>query len=365
LYINHLELKNFRCFTHYEATFHSPLTLIEGDNGTGKSSILEAIHYLCYLRSFRTYNPRHLVRQEEEGFFAKIIFKDTDSMGLDHDLQAGFASKKRLVKLDGHAITSYKGIMDHYRVITLSEYDLELINGAPEMRRSFLDQAIVLADPEYSRTVAEARKLVDHRNSILQRGGVNNELYQLWTQQLWQKTVVIQEVRQCLLQSLQEKAQKLMAAHLPEIPPFALLYKPKRSAAATSFEDFWARNSSLAMQEQDYGYSLMGPHLDDFSISWQGGSSKLYASRGQQKLLVLLLRLAQAEYMHERKGPLIILVDDFLTDFDKKRAQTGLRLLRSLPCQCIMTAPIEGFLADAIESLGGERINLTPVPLLP
>ena len=79
---------------------------------------------------------------------------------------------------------------------------------------------------------------------------------------------------------------------------------PKRDVQAAEFEDFWAANRALYAQERDHGYSLMGPHLDDCSIGWQGDSSKLYASRGQQKLLILLFKLAQVEHIRSKKAPL-------------------------------------------------------------
>ena len=217
--IKRIEIKQFRCFSHYIAEFDRPLMLIEGENGSGKTSLLEALHYLCYVRSFRTYNPRYLVKQGADGFFVKASFIEQSELGpVDHELQIGFADKKRLVKLDQKSIASYKELMDHYRIITLSELDLELINGSPEVRRSFMDQAILLANPGHAAMSTQARKLVEHRNSLLQRG-YNEELYRLWTHQLWEKTILIQAARRELLGTLETAVNNLLKAFFPDVLP--------------------------------------------------------------------------------------------------------------------------------------------------
>jgi len=359
--IKRLEVKQFRCFSHFCADFERPLTLIEGENGSGKTSLLEALHYLCYVRSFRTYNSRYLVAQGGDGFFIKASFTEKAEWGpVAHELQIGFADKKKLAKLDGKAISSYKELMDHYRIITICELDLELINGSPEIRRSFMDQAILLSDPSHIALCAQSRKLVEHRNSLLQCGCYNEELYRLWTHQLWEKTLAIQASRRALVVALEDAVNNLLGQWFPEILPMSIRYMPKRDMAAGSFEEFWAENGALFAQERDHGYCLMGAHLDDCTIGWQGDSSKLYASRGQQKLLILLLKLALADIIKAKKGPVVLLVDDFLTDFDKNRATNCLKLVSRLPAQAIVTSPLEtGFLAGLIEQMGGSRICLT------
>ncbi len=359
--IKRIEVRQFRCFSHYCADFERPLTLIEGENGSGKTSLLEAIHYLCYVRSFRTYNSRYLVKQGGDGFFIKASFAENAELGpVDHELQIGFADKKKLAKLDGKPIASYKELMDHYRIITICELDLELINGSPEIRRSFMDQAILLSDPSHIALCAQSRKLVEHRNSLLQRGCYNEELYRLWTHQLWEKTLAIQATRRALVAELEGAVNNLLGQWFPEVLPMSIRYMPKRDMAAESFDEFWTENSPLFAQERDHGYCLMGPHLDDCAIGWQGDSSKLYASRGQQKLIILLLKLALVELIKAKKGPVVLLVDDFLTDFDKKRATNCLNLVNQLPCQAIVTCPQDtGFLGGLIDQMNGSRLSLT------
>src|SRR6185437_4207831 len=127
----------------------------------GKTSLLEALHYLCYLRSFRTYSPRDLLKFGQENFFVKIscIQQNLDVC----EVQVGFSGKKKLVKINQKTVSSYKELMDYYRIITLTEDDLFLINGAPERRRAYLDQAILLQEPTFLTPLRELRQVADHR----------------------------------------------------------------------------------------------------------------------------------------------------------------------------------------------------------
>ena len=353
--ITRLKLKNFRCFSDVTFSFKKPIIIIEGLNGSGKTSLLEALHYLCYLRSFRTYWPKELMQFDQQNFFIKAEF--VDEVG-SHELQVGFTDKKRLVKLDKKAITSYKQLMDHYRIITITEDDLGLIKEGPEIRRNFLDQAIALFKPDFLLTIRKLRKLVEQRNALLKKGHFSQESYQLWTHQLWQHSKLIQAERIKMLKSLQSSTSKLLKAHFPNLS-IAFDYKPKRIAKDDSVESFMAKNSQLQHDEARYGRSLFGAHLDDFSINFQDKRSRNFASRGQQKLIVLLINIAYAQQLIKKRGSVIMLLDDFMTDFDQSRCTLLVEILHQLGCQLIFTMPWrQNFLAKQLTSLGAQSITL-------
>src|SRR3990172_3358446 len=173
-------IKNFRCFPALNLELDSPLVLVEGINGSGKTSLLEALHYACYLRSFRTHVPRDLIQFGQQDFFIKVAL---DSRALDHamhhEVQVGFSGKRRLVKVDQKSVCSYKELMDYYRVVTLTEDDLSLINGGPDARRSFIDQAILLNDPSFITVIRNFRQVLESRNALLQISSKNEESYRV------------------------------------------------------------------------------------------------------------------------------------------------------------------------------------------
>lgn len=356
-----IELKNFRCFMHKIVNFDSGLVLIEGDNGSGKSSLLEAMHYGCYLRSFRSYNPRHMIAHGQESFFIRLhITEGSELLASDHEVQVGFAGKRRSVKLNQRSISSYKELMDSYRVITVTEDDLGLITGGPELRRTFLDTAIILGNPLFAKVLSELKRITEQRSSLIYQKSCNNELYRLWTKQLWEKSCIVQKERIEFLARILAEAKQLIEDIFQGVYRLNMRYAAKMTLVGSSFDEWYQEHSSLQHDELLAGRSLFGAHLDDFVIQFQDTHSKLYASRGQQKLLVLLIKMAQVKEITRGHGPVILLLDDFLTDFDKKRAEQCLQALVLLKGQLILTTPLAtSCLVDMIKDLGGQRIILT------
>lgn len=358
--IHSIELKNFRCFPHKIVKFDSNLVIIEGDNGSGKTSLLEAMHYGCYLRSFRTYNPRYMVAHGQESFFIKLHIDEGELLPADHEIQIGFIGKRRSVKLNQHPICSYKELMESYRVITITEDDLGLITGGPEVRRTFVDTALILGNPLFTKTLADLKKIIDQRTSLITQRSSNLDVFKLWTQQLWEQSRFIQQERIALLTKIEKQAQKLIQEMFNGSYTLTIDYRPKVDLKEDSFEEWFKAHSSLYEQETIMGRSLFGAHLDDFVIKFQDNHSKIYASRGQQKLLVMLIKMAQVHEIALVKGPAVLLLDDFLTDFDRKRAELCLKILCGLHGQIILTTPLASdWLSGMIKTLGGQLIVLS------
>lgn len=359
--LKELYLKNFRCFETKKVTFESNLVSISGVNGSGKTSLLEAIHYLGYLQSFRTHGPRELVRFDQQDFFVRAVIKSSaDSDASSHDIQVGVSGKKRLVKVDQKAIGSYKELMSFYRVITITEDDLELVKGGPEMRRSFIDQTIMLLDPDFANHMRAYKVILHNRNRLLQTGVRDMQLIRPWTQQLWEHTRVFQQRRREMLAILEGMTCQLITAFLDSPMTLAIPYLPKVSDESETFEAFMDAHTQLFADEQRMGRSLFGAHLDDFAIEFRQKQSRLFASRGQQKCIIVLLKVAQLQHLARERGTAILLLDDFMTDFDQKHIDTLLTLLLSLEAQLIFTVPTGfSYLLQALSSKKAQHIDIS------
>lgn len=356
--ITHVQIKNFRCFQSLDLPFDTNIILIEGVNGTGKTSLLEALHYLCYLRSFRTHLPQELVQFGQDNFFIKARLENNSNGAEGYDLQVGFSNKKRLVKVNNKSIASYKELLDYYRIVTITEDDLALIKDGPEERRLFIDQAIMLANPEFVALSKRCKDIVDNRNALLKRGA-SADSYQLWTEQLWQITQQITHARVEALTQIEQEVRSLIKHYFSDEFTITLTFASKK-VLYDSYSEFSEKHSMLYHDEQRFGRSLFGAHLDDFMIQFKDTKSKNYASRGQQKLIVLLLKIAQVRLLMIRKGAVILLLDDFMTDFDHGKAQTLLTVLAELGVQLIFTVPTpEGFLQKALLEKGAFQLKLT------
>ena len=368
MYIKHLTIKNFRCFSKKDISFDSQITILQGSNGTGKTTILEALHYLCYMRSFRTHTPRDLVRFENDNFFVKAKFSvdsklDIPEMGinnLDYELQVGFSKGKRVVKLNKKPVSSFAQLIDFYRIITLTEDDLGLIKGGPELRRSFIDNSIFLTDPGFLALLREYKKILGQRNTLIQSANLSTESYYLWTKLLWTKGRVIQIRRKKLLNRYEKTINTALSEIFEKKLSVKFTYKSKNVDLDEDFEDFETKLEELKAKEARFYRSLFGAHLDDFTVEFQSKKSKAYASRGQQKLVVLLLKVAQVMYLREQKGPVVLLLDDFMTDFDEEKVNLLVDFLISCKNQLIFTSPLKlGFFEKKLYSMGAQKLILT------
>ena len=354
--ITQLQLKSFRCFDLLNLSFDAPLMVIEGANGVGKTSLLEAFHFLCYLRSFRTHLPQELMKFGHESFFIKAMLEDEHDT---NELQVGFNNKKRLVKVNNKSVASYKELLHYYRIVTLTEDDLALIKEGPELRRLFIDQVITLLDADFITILKKCRDITTQRNALLKNGG-SLDSYTLWTDQLWHTTFLIQEKRIAALNALEHGIRELVQEYFKDIFRITFTYTPKKSLLS-SIDEFRNANVYLYHNEQRFGRSLFGAHLDDFTINFQDTLCKQYASRGQQKLIIVLLKAAQILLLKKKGLPAIFLLDDFITDFDEQKAQILLTLLQNLGIQLIFTIPSllgQGFLQKELRARGGSFLTL-------
>jgi DNA replication and repair protein RecF len=362
MFIRSLQLQNFRCFPHLALDITAPIAVIEGANGIGKTSVLEALHYACYLRSFRATTPRDLIKFNEQNFFIRLKFELTDleHTGL-HELAIGFADKKRVVKINSKALHSYKELMDHYRAITLTEDDMDLVKAGPDLRRAFVDQAITLYKPDYMQTLRVFKEILYNRNALLAHSHVPKDMYHIWTEQLWQLSKEIEQNRTAFLAELEHEVATMLKSYFPEDVTIQFAYMAKNGGLGDSIEAFMQANPQLYQKELMMNRSLFGAHLDDVRITFAGKGARAFASRGQQKLVVLLIKLAQLRALKRQKGAAVLLLDDFLTDFDPERTAMAVHALMASDCQLIFTAPVqESLLWDMLSSKGAQRITFQP-----
>jgi recombinational DNA repair ATPase RecF len=158
---------------------------------------------------------------------------------------------------------------------------------------------------------------------------------------LWQKSIQVQQARTLALGSLAESVQRVIEAYFDEGVRLSFSYHPKKGPYG-SFDSFLMDNPGLKQEELRYGRSLFGAHLDDFVIHFQDKHSRAFASRGQQKLAVLLLKIAQVVSLSDFESGAVFLLDDFMTDFDIDRSRRLIRGLMDLNAQLVLTSPIQG-----------------------
>jgi DNA replication and repair protein RecF len=348
VFIKRLRLQNFRCFGEQEYSFSDRFVVIEGKNGAGKSSILEALHYACYLRSFRTHASRDLIKIEKDYFFIEI---DLDHDSVSDQIYVGFDnSQGRVVKFNQKPIVSYRDLILQYRTVSLCADDIIAVSGEPEYRRDFLNHSLLLLDPGRYSMFKKYKQIIEQRKSLLLqvkqirwKGGDFDDQVMIWSEKLWELSVEIKRLRIEYLEALEKNVNNLLAEYFcvtePELQ-VKFKYISKNIGSEGHFEDFWpAFYEKHHGSEVEQGRSFFGAHIDDFLIEFFGKKAKIYASRGQQKLIIFLMKISQLDFMKSVGKPGVLLLDDFLTDFDKQNIKFGLDLLMSKDFQVFLTNP--------------------------
>jgi DNA replication and repair protein RecF len=196
-----------------------------------------------------------------------------------------------------------------------------------------------LSDATYVTTMREYRVTLENRNALLQHHQIDQELYFIWTKKLWEYTATIQALRKQLLLELELAVNQMLHEYIDENISLSFAYQAKKGSDAP-FDSFWQTNrTELLRQELHFKRTLFGAHIDDFTITLEGKKSRAYASRGQQKMIVLLVKIAQIKQILQKNEPIIFLLDDFMTDFDVERGKALLSALFELNCQLIFTSP--------------------------
>jgi DNA replication and repair protein RecF len=341
--LKELHLRNFRCFKEQRIVFKDSITLLQGPNGSGKTSIIEALFFLGHLYSWRTSSPREICAFGNDHFYLRLNGVTRDE---PWQLQVGLQGKKRLIKFGENPIKSFEEISNHYQLIVLSEDNLAIVQDGPEERRSFIDDAIVLQNPAHKMMLRSYRHILAQRNSLLHSEIWNSESYDIWSQQLWSLAKEIQQERSAYITRLNDAVMHiLLTSPFFQNATIQLEEKQSRFSLENSYELFEKNNPYLADYERKAQRTLWGPHLDDFTPLFNGSHARQYASRGQKKRMVTLLKLAQAHMLGQKP---IWALDDFMADFDDESIATIFSLIQSNATQLLITSPSQGIAQQCI-----------------
>ena len=318
------------------------MTLFQGDNGAGKSNLLEAMYLLAVARSPRASSDRELVRRinHEGEFYAQAagnVERRQDSVGLQVNFRTtnapntatgGIAmSVQKYFRVNG-APRRASALIGHLNAVMFSADDLEIVYGAPSVRRRYLNILISQTDRAYLATIQRYERVVRQRNHLLRRirdgTGRVGEL-SFWDDELVKEGSEIVAQRLATVRTLSEGASPIYANLSDGSESLAIEYKPNVSlpgeiSGASIAEAIKEKLAERRGQELARGMTVTGPHRDDLALTLNGMEAGAFASRGQTRTAVLALKLAEASYLREMRGQEpVILLDDVLSELDAAR----------------------------------------------
>lgn len=313
-----LTLRHFRNVGFGALELSGRQQFLVGANGQGKTNVLEAAGFLTALRSFRTTDNKVLVGHGQQVAAIAAEF--------EHER---FGESKVTIKLrregkelwcDQTRITKLGEYIGRFPTVVFSSQDMLLVRGAPALRRRWMDITLSSIDAGYLRALQTYSKALAERNALLKRGGASDAELGAFEQILAPAAAALIELRTAAMAAL---ATKLKAAYSKLCDAEAgerggLKYLPNFEEA--SAEMLLARLEAGRARDAQFRTTLIGPHRDDFAFSVKGTAAKDFASEGQQRSLVLALRLAQAAWFQEKSGVRpVLLCDDVLGELDPER----------------------------------------------
>jgi DNA replication and repair protein RecF len=321
--LQRLELRRFRNIERLDLSLDAPRLLVVGANGEGKSNLLEAVELLGSLRSHRTGSDRDLIRHGDPDAVVRGGTAEGDLLQLELRCQGG-----RRVSRNGKVLARQHDLLGSLRCVGFSTLDLELVRGEPAIRRHWLDRVVLQLEPVYADLLSRYGRLLRQRSQLLRRGLGGQALDALLDSFDLQMALIgtrLHRRRHRALQRLQPLATAWQSRLSGGREALQLHYRSGTRLEGPDAEEPWrqALASQLLAQRQEerrLGQCGVGPHRDDVALLLGEQPARRYGSAGQQRTVVLALKLAELELVRLVVGqPPLLLLDDVLAELDPRR----------------------------------------------
>ena len=341
MYLRHLSLRNFRTYEELELELPPGLCVLYGENGQGKSNLMEAVYLLALTKSHRAESEREVIRFEslQELPYTRIVGavrrQDSAEVIVQVDMalpapgvQPGVAGHlQKRIRVNGVPKLA-SAAMGAVNAVIFSAEDIFLVSGPPAGRRRFLDVLTSQMDQGYLRTLQTYQRVLTQRNQLLRRlgdGSAAPQELEFWDGELCTQGVRLMQGRQEAVEALAPLASREYERLSSGGEVLKLRYEPTVETSASTQElerRLRERLEALRRREVQAGQSLVGPHRDELRLLVDEHEVGNYGSRGQTRLTALVLRLAETELLTRRLGEEpILLLDDAFSELDARHRE--------------------------------------------
>jgi DNA replication and repair protein RecF len=389
MYLKTLHLRQFRNYFDQKVVFDAPKTILVGNNAQGKSNLLEAVELLSTLKSHRVGRDRDLILDSKPiGQIDATLERQTGPIDLALTLRSG---GRRTLKLNGEPLRRHLDFLSVLNVVQFSCLDLDLVRGGPEGRRNWIDRLVIQLEPIYAHILQQYNQILRQRNALLKRSKeirkaefsesfdkmqflapespepenkedlpipnsqfpIPSSELALWDAQLATAGARVIRRRDRILERLMPLARNWHhsisgSAEVLDVKYEANIEVGAELIAKDNLEGvrqaFLEKIQKRAIAEQFQGTTLVGPHRDDITFTINSTPARQYASQGQQRTLVLALKLAELQLIEEVVGEApLLLLDDVLAELDLSRQNQLLETIQERFQTLITTTHLGAF----------------------
>ncbi|WP_404366233.1 DNA replication/repair protein RecF [Marinobacter sp.] len=341
-----LKTENFRNLDDAPVSFSPIMNLLYGENGSGKSSFLEAIGYLGLGRSFRVSRHQAVCAHGSDRF---VVFGGLDAglvdgarpgsdegqvvhrVGISRDI----AAKETHLRVDGESVRSLSSLARQLPVSVIDPGVFDIVAGGPGKRRQFLDWAVFHVEPSFGSIWQQCQRVTSQRNKTLRNGRMDDSLIRVWDLQYAALSGQVTEARKAAFELFRDAFSALVEeVNAPWLSGMAIDFYPGWDSSQPLVEILQAHRE----QEQRMGHTLYGPNRADLRLRYQGRPVAETFSRGQQKTLVILMKIAQGIVLGRLGKQVTFLLDDINAELDSEHRSMLAQKLHELRCQVFMTS---------------------------
>ena len=331
MYIEKIKLQNFRNYKELELNLNKNINIIYGDNAQGKTNILEAIFLCSFGKSFRTNKEKEMIKFNEENLNVEVFYQKKDR---DGKIKIEIGSKKQ-VSLNGIKIKKLSELLGNINIVIFTPDDINILRNGPENRRKFLDIMIGQLRPNYVYNLNMYLNTIKQRNNYLRQireENKNEDMLEIWDEKLAEHGEKIYNYRKEFIEKILNKINGIHSKITDEKEVLKIDY-------ISNCKD---KNEYLKLLKERRkldiikGFTTKGIHRDDFMIYINDKEVSTYGSQGQNRTVVLSLKLAELNVIYDEIGEYpILLLDDFMSELDETRRKNFLNNIENT--QIILT----------------------------
>lgn len=324
--VKRLRIKNYRNFKEAEVELNDSLNIFVGDNGQGKTNLMESVYLASIGRTFRLNSENELINFKENNSFIEIsLQKNGRDIKIEIHLEK---NKRKQVFINGVKLDKTSEMIGVLNNVIFTPDDMKVIKGSPMERRKFVNIDISQIKPKYKYLLSKYKKICTERNIILKNyfaKADNKDIINIWNDYLVNIGTEIIIYRRDYINKLKKHAADIYADISGNKEKFEMNYSCNAANIDnTDREDikrhFYDKLSSNFMYEVQNKTTMYGPHKDDIIIKINGRESKYFGSQGQQRSAILAIKLAEIEIIKEEIGESpVLLLDDVLSELDNNR----------------------------------------------
>lgn len=331
MYIKEIKLNNFRNYKQLDLNLNKNINIIYGNNAQGKTNILESIFLCSFGKSFRTTKEKEMIMFNENNLIVEIFYQKKDR---DGKIKIEIGEKKQIY-LNGVKIKKLSELLGNINIVIFTPDDINILKDGPANRRRFLDMMIGQLRPNYVYNLNMYIKTIEQRNNYLRQIREENkpeEMLEIWDEKLADYGEKIFNYRNEFIEKISKKINKIHG----EITDNKEKLKIEYVSNCENKEDYLKLLKERRKLDIIKGFTTKGVHRDDFMIYINDKEVSTYGSQGQNRTVILSLKLSELNVVYEEIGEYpILLLDDFMSELDEERRKNFLNNIKNT--QVILT----------------------------